>query len=484
MPRTIAARLLVAACTAALLAGCAAVPGVHQQVAETSPAALGLRATDVAPVAADWWTGLGDPQLDRIMTEALAANPTLDEALARVRVAEAGIAAQKAAQLPQISADASEQRERLSGRYIIPPPYAGSGQWVGTAQANLSWSLDLAGKQKALVDAARASGRAAALDAAAARIAISGAVAQTYVNYARADAEAKIAGDFVASRQNSLQLARIRQQNRLASDFDISAAETLLAQARQAQVRAEGNRALMVHALAALAGHGADYYGTIAAPSLVLTTALPLPRTLPADLLGRRADILAARARIEASEAGRRVARAQFFPDVDIRAFAGSAALGLGALFSGGALTAGVGPAIHLPIFEGGALRANYTAAVGQIDVSVAAYNDLVVRAVRQAADALSAVDTNAADAAQQRAILANLQTTVHLDEVRYRTGLGGRLDVLDSGDRLLGARQSATNIDADGAIARIQLAVAMGGGFSPDSTPSLALNGAASAQR
>ena len=469
---------------AGLLAGCAAVPHDQPLVHQSSAASLGLGQTDVAQVAPDWWTGLGDPQLDRIMAAALAGNPSLDAVLARLRIAQAGITAQKAGLLPQLDFDASEQRERLSGRYIIPPPYAGADEWVGAEQASLGWSLDLAGKQKAMVDQARASADAARLDVAAARVALSGAVAEAYVNLARADAEARITRKFVQSRETSLQLAQTRKTSALASDFDISAAQTLLAEARQQQLRAEGNRALMIHALAALAGRGADYYATIGEPVLNLAAALPVPNALPADLLGRRADIMAAGARIEGREAARRVAKAQFYPDVDLRAFIGTSALGLGALFSGGALSTGVGPAVHLPLFEGGALKAGYRASVGGVDVAISDYNGVVVNAVQQAADSLASVETSAADAQQQRAIVTDLRETERLDDVRVRTGLGSRLDILEAGDRLLAARQAQANIDADGAIHRIRLLVALGGGFSPLSPQSLALGGAAQTQR
>jgi len=462
---------LLAGLGATLLAGCAAIPKDQPQVAPL--AATGFTATDVAPVAADWWTALGDPQLDRIMADALTGSPTLAAALARLRAAEAGIAANRAGLLPHVGIDVDEERQRLSEKYIIPPPYGGSTQWVGTAQANLSWTLDFAGKQKALVDQARASARAAALDAAAARITLSGAVAQTYLNLARADAQARIAAAFVASREQSLALARSRIRNQLASDFDARAAETLVAEARQAQIRAEGDRQLMIHALAALAGKGADYYAGIRPPTLVLDRALPIPAALPADLLGRRADIQAAQARIDAANAGRRAARADFFPNVDLKAFVGVQALGLGALFTQGAVAYGGGPAIHLPIFEGGRLSANYRGATAQIDVAIADYNDLVVQAVKQAADALSAVQTSAADAAQQARALAALQDTVRLDTIRLRTGLGSRLDILASDDRLLQARQAQVNIAADGAVRRVQLLVALGGGF--DTSPAQA---------
>ena len=459
---------LFAGLLAALLSGCAAVPKVQPQVASLSARSVGLGDAAATPLAGDWWKGFGDPQLDRIMADALAGNPTLDAATARLARARASIAANRAGLLPQISASAEEDRTRLSEKYVIPPPYGGTTRWVGTAQAQFDWSLDLAGRQKALVAQAGASADAAALDLAAARVTLSGAVAQAYVDLARASEQGRIADRFVASREEQLRLASARKRTDLGSDFDMRAAETLLAEARQAKIRADGARQLMVHALAALAGRGVDYQEGIADPALQLDTALPVPAALPADLLGRRPDILAARARIEGAEAGRRIAKADFYPDVDLKGLVGLQALGLGALFTGGAGTYGAGAAIHLPIFEGGRLQANYKGAIAGIDEAIADYNRLVVGAVRETADALSAIATNAADADQQRQVSTGLAETVRLDEVRLRTGLAARLDVLDAGDRLLAAQQRAIDLAADGAAARVRLLVAVGGSFDP----------------
>ncbi|CAN5119110.1 AdeC/AdeK/OprM family multidrug efflux complex outer membrane factor [soil metagenome] len=454
--------------SALLLAGCASVPTLKPAGQPLAAADVGLHPGIDVQIAPDWWTAMGDPQLDRLMADALAGNPTLAQAQARLRQAQASLAVNRAGQLPQLGVDGEETRERFSEKYIIPPPYGGSTQWVGSTQANLSWALDLAGRQAALVDQARADVNAVALDGAAARVTIAGAVAQAYVDLIRADRQIAIAQDFRASREESVRLAQSRVRNQLASQFDIRAAETLLAEARQAQVRAEGDRALIVHALAALAGRGADYYAGIGAPTLTFDKVMPVPDALPADLLGRRPDLLAALARVDAANAGRRVARADFYPNVDLKAFLGVQAIGLGALFTGGALTYGGGPAIHLPLFEGGRLKAGYEGATAQVDLAIAQYNGLVLGAVREAADALSAIQTAQADAAEQKQVLASLNDTVRLDQTRLRTGLGSQLDTIASAERLLQAGQAQVNIAADGATRRIQLVVALGGGFDP----------------
>jgi NodT family efflux transporter outer membrane factor (OMF) lipoprotein len=458
---------------AALLAGCV-TPHIDPRLHPLEAPAIGLKGPDVTP-SADWWSPLADPQLDRIMNDALAGNPTLDEALARVRLASAGVAAQHAGLLPQINIDGQEQRLRVSGAFFIPPPNGGSDKWVGTVQTGLTWTLDFAGKQRALISEARNSADAAVFDVSAARLALTGAVAESYAGLARAEEQIRIADAFVHSRAETLSLARTRSRNDLDSDFDIRAAETLLAQAQQSLDRAKGDRALMTHALAALAGRGADAYAAFTPPTIRFDAALPLPACLPANLLERQPDILAARSRIAAVNAGRKAAAADFYPSVDLRAFVGVWSIGLSSLLTSNALTYGGGPALHVPVFEGGRLRAQFKGATANVDAAIASYNALALSAVQQAADALSAIDSNAAEAADQRKILYGLAETERLDEVRARTGLGTRLDILASGDRLLQARQTQADLDAEGLSLRVQLLVAVGGDFNPETHVKLA---------
>ena len=234
---------LGASLLAALLSGCA-IPASQTMVTPLAGPSLGLSPEASPLIAADWWRGFGDPQLDRLVNDAVAGNPSLDAALARVTQAQAVLSTNRANDGPDVTLDAQEQYARLSGRYTIPPPYAGSTRFVGTVAANLSWNLDLFGRQKAAIEGARASVRAAALDVAAARLALSGAVVQTYIDLERAEAQAGIAKRTIATRENTLRLTNVRIRNQLGSKLDAQAATTLLAQARQALVRAEAGQVL------------------------------------------------------------------------------------------------------------------------------------------------------------------------------------------------------------------------------------------------
>ena len=176
----------LAALAAVLLSSCAAVPHDAPQVAQVQPATLGLSPVS-APIAQDWWTTFNDPQLDRLVAMGLADNPSLDRALARVRMAQATLGIRRGDQLPQVTLDGQSIYQRFPDRSLYPPPYAGNAYPVSTVQANLSWNLDLFGRQRALVAGARADVAAAALDAAAARLTVSTSIAQAYVGLARAD---------------------------------------------------------------------------------------------------------------------------------------------------------------------------------------------------------------------------------------------------------------------------------------------------------
>lgn len=454
---------------ALLLGGCA-IPKSPPVVTPTTSADMGLVANGLPgpTIDASWWRAFGDPQLDRIVADATAGSPTLAAALARVRQADAVLASRGAELGPNVTLDASGQVSRLSGRYTIPPPYGGSTRFLGSVLTNLNWTLDLFGRQQAAIEGARASRNAAALDVTAARLALAGAVAQAYVDMARAERTAEVAQSSIKTRERSLQLTQVRKRNQLASKIDTTAAETLLAQARATLVAAQGQRALAANALAALAGRGPDYAAAIR-PTALRYDGLTLPAAIPADLIARRADIAAGQERIAAAAAGRQVARRAFYPNVNLAALAGFQAVGVGNLFSMDAGTVGVGPAIHLPIFDNGRLKADLKGATAALDLATADYNEQVVTAVREAADAV-ALDANlSARRTEQDAVVKGFSETGRLNDVRVRSGLSSRLDLIDNDVRLLDAQLAAANLAADAARNRIALVLALGGGYLPE---------------
>lgn len=457
---------------ALLVSGCVSAPATNPQVGETAPGALGLGDTPAPLADPQWWKAFGDPQADRLAVQVLAHNPGLEGALARIRAAEAELAVARTGTYPQITLDAQEQRGLLSNAVGYTRPYGGSWRWVGDAQAHIAWSLDFWGKQAALIERARSSAQAVALDRAAARLALAGLFTQTYLGLALAWQDIEIANQTVAERQTILDLTASRVKAGLENEAALEQAKALLALARIEVRRAEAQRDIAVHAIAALAGEGAAGYGAIARPQVAVENALPLPQSLPADLLARRPDILAARARIDAAMKGREAAHADFYPNINLVAAIGFQSLALANLFSAEGLTMGAGPALHLPLFDAGRLRAQYARATADLDAAVADYNGAVVGAVRQTADALTQVTSLADQRVQQQQALDSAGRALKLAEERYRLGLSGQIPMLTAEATLLTARQQMAALTTEDAAQRITLLLAVGGGFQPEGQP------------
>jgi NodT family efflux transporter outer membrane factor (OMF) lipoprotein len=466
---------LAALLSALLLSACVATPPTDPQVSEVKSDALGLDGAPMAPVSADWWKAFHDPQVDRLAPRVIAHNPSLSAAMARLRAAQAQLAVNQADDLPQVTLDAQDQRVLFSKDYIIPPPYGGSYRWYGQVLGNLSWNLDFWGKQAALIDKARGTAAAAALDVEAAHLALSGAFAQAYIslllNYQNGD----IADATVAERESIVKITQGRVDAGLENASALEQAKALLSIAKADQLRYQAARETDVHAIAALAGEGANAYGGIVRPAPDLDAALPLPTRLPADLLARRPDILAARARIDAAMAGRKAAHAAFYPDINLVAMVGFQAIGLSNLISGDSFTYGAGPAVHLPIFDAGKLRADYAGATAQLDEAVADYNGAVVNAIKQAADAMTQVASLEQQRVRQREAVRSAQRAFQIAQDRYRSGLSTQLPMLQAESTLLQARQALAAVTAGSVIQRITLLLTVGGPFSAPAATTIA---------
>jgi NodT family efflux transporter outer membrane factor (OMF) lipoprotein len=455
-----------------LLSACVAAPTTEPKVKEIAPETLGLGAARAPVPEGAWWQSFADPQVDRLAGLVVANNPTLAGAMARIRSAASQLSVAGANDLPQLNLDGVEQRELLSKNYIIPPPYGGTYRWVGQIEGNLTWSLDFWGKQAALIAQAKDSTDAAILDAAGARLALSGAFAQTYINLYLAYVNGDIAEETVAERQGILDLTQNRFNAGLENASALEQAKALLSLAKVERARVAAQREMDVHAIAALAGQGASLYPTIVRPTPNLDAALPLPETLPADLLARRPDILAARARVEAAAKGREAAHAEFYPNINLAAFVGFQAIGLSNLFTGDSFAMGVGPAIHLPIFDAGKIRAQYAGATAGLDVAVTDYNGAVINAIKQTEDAMTQVKSLASQRADQQAALDSAGRAFALAEERYRDGLSDQIPMLTAEATLLSARQQMAALVAQTATERVTLLLSVGGGFDPDQIP------------
>lgn len=472
--------IAVSAVTIAL-SGCVLAPHVEPQAKPMEAAQLGLSGPDAAKTAEGWWTIYNDPQLNKLIDDALRDNPSMELALTRVRTAQAKVQAASAATQPGFSLDGTEVYQRFPEKDIVPPPYGGGHYWRGNVGFNMSWDLDFFGRQAAIIKQSKSATQAAMLDVEVARHILSGTIAEAYLLLDQSYVLADLARRTEQQRQNILDLTVKRVKAGLDTRSELRSAEAALPQARLLRLQAEANVELAVHRLAALTGRGADTYKDIQRPNIDLTTKLVLPDALPIDLLQRRPDVLAARARVDASISAQDAAKAAFYPDINLSAFAGFAAIGLDNLFESGDRTYGGGPTFHLPIFDAQRLKAEYRKSAAEADAAVISYNQTVLQAVQQTADQLTLIKSYEQQISESDQSLAASEDAYRIAELRYRNGLTGYLTVLNAETAVLSARRTKIDLIASQAIARVTLLLSVGGSFDPDHFNTNALNGARS---
>jgi NodT family efflux transporter outer membrane factor (OMF) lipoprotein len=451
--------------TVVLLLGCATPSAPPPSPSMVGAPALGAKATTIDWPDARWWGRYGDPALDKLIDQALLGQPALHVVQDRIRVAEAAVRSADAARSPQavLSADATYQR--FSENSIYPPPLAGSNRWTANLTAGANWELDLFGRQRAALDSAIGQWRATQADAQAARVLLAANVAGTYFNLARLVEARVVSTEALQQREQVVTLVRQRITAGLDTQVDLKQAEGLVAQSK-VEIEALGeaidrNR----HALAELVGAGPQALDALT-PALNPIAAAPVPDNLPADLLGRRADLVAQRWRVEASARDSDVARAQFYPNVNLMAFVGLSTLGLNRLFDSGSFNYGAGPALHLPLFDAGRLQANLDARRADVDASIEGYNGALLRALREVADELTGLRSIERQRVAQRDATAAANAAYDLAVQRYRAGLGNFLVVLAAQTNVLTQRLNDTDLKARHLASEVALVRALGGGF------------------
>jgi len=456
-----------------LIAGCAATNGLSTQSslggADNLAAAKSIAGVPVSPAAwptSDWWKQFKDPQLDQLIDEALVGSPTLKVAEARTRKAVAAANESRSALYPHVDANLQMTRERFPENGLFPPPEAGSWGSFNQLQATLSWEIDLWGKNRAAYESALGEARATEVDAYAARLALSVAIAQSYVDLQRAYLQLDVAEETLTEREQIYALTRDRNAAGIDSRLELKQAETALPAARERIVQLQEAIQLSRNQLAALLGQGPDRGLAIARPGASVIAMLGLPSALPAELLGRRPDLVAQRWRVEAASKDIDVAKAQFYPNIDLLAFAGFQSFGTAGFLSAASRMIGFGPAVSLPIFEGGRLRANLAGRDADYDIAVERYNQTLADAMRDVVDQVASARSVDEQRAQQRQALATAQEAYDLALLRYREGLGNYLQVLSAESPLLDQRSLDADLRARELSVAIGLVRALGGGF------------------
>ena len=470
LARSASAALLAGAAAAALTA-CATVPRLGPAPEPKPATAYATRESFTAPATEwpddHWWTSYGDPQLDRLIDEALVGSPDLVQAETRVRGAQAIAEQTNSALLPHLTVGGTVQGLKQSYNEGIPPELVPHGwRGWGVVGAGFDWQIDFFGRNRALLAAATSETEARRAEAAEARLALSTAIAGAYADLAQLYAERDAAMAAVRVRSESEALIDARFDRGLETDAARERAHSARAAAEEELAALDEAIGLGRNSIAVLMGEGPDRGLAIARPAPGAIRSFGLPTNLPADLVGRRPDVVAARLMAEAAKKRITAAKADFYPNVNLVALAGASSLGLDMLTKSGSNFGGVGPAVTLPIFSAGRIEGAYRGARADYDTAVAAYDSTLVRALGEVADSAVSAKALAARLAKSREALAAADRAYDLSRQSYARGLGTYLDVLSAEDALITQRRDVANLEARGFVLDVALIRALGGGY------------------
>ncbi len=456
---------LVALVVCATLGGCVRFAGIEHQDAPLELPAGSADSTFTAWPVIDWWRAYGDSALTDLIEHALIDSPDIRRAEARVRGAQAVAGFIGSNLQPQVSAGFDSTWQRYSENSLMPQSIGGTHDTDNRLALDLRYELDLFGRQHAQHAATLALGKVDQLRAQVVRLGVASALAQVYFKLAAACAERDVVLATIAQRVRILDLVKARVALGLDSNVELLQAEGAIPRLQE-QVEALSERAALLRsALSRLALVPLTTTENLT-PRLAQISAPALPATIPSELIGRRADMVAAQWRIQALLHGIEAVQAEFYPSVNLAAFAGFSALGLGALLDGGSQIYGLAPAIRLPIFDADRLRSKLKFVNAQADVAIADYNTTLLDAMQEVVHAVTSLRalTRRTTAQQQAQAAAEKAYAIALQ--RFEAGLTGYLTVLATESEVLSERRVATALTARALELDVALKRALGGGL------------------
>lgn len=445
------------------LTGCAVGPDYHAvetplsvdyaHRAQTMDAAWVQIDTAVAPEPQPWWQLFHEPTLSYWMMQLHTANLDLEQAEARYRQAQASLQQAQAGFFPTVSSQASSQR-------------SGSGQTSPSDQhtlsANVSWEVDLWGRVRRSVEAGTAQQQASAADLNAVRLSLESTLAQSYFQAKSIRANQALYEQTIAAYERSLQMTRNRLDAGLVSTADVAAAETQLENARTQALALERQWSLLRNTMAVLLGKAPAEFDLTAEADLGVLPTVPLG--LPAQLLVRRPDIVAAERRVAAANAQIGVATAAWFPNLTLSAQGGYRSGSWSDWISAPARFWSLGPALALTLFDGGARSARIREAEAAYDVQAATYKKTALEALREVEDALVEAHGLRQELSSQERVVAAAQQSLQLTRNQYEAGLIDYLSVVQVETNALSAQRALLNLQSELYISSVRLITALGG--------------------
>jgi NodT family efflux transporter outer membrane factor (OMF) lipoprotein len=469
-----------------LLAGCTVGPDYKRPPVETpaafkeasaaGDAAAGLwrkaRPQDALARGA-WWEMFGDSELDALEEQVTAANQDLKQAEARFRQARALIGFQQASEFPTIAVEPSVTSLRDSGHqpYFINPHPTPTGQFE--LPLDLSYEIDLWGRIRRTVTAAREEAQATAADLATASLSLHAELAVDYVELRSADAQQKLLNDTVADFADALKLTEDRLAGGGASEADVAQARTQLETTRVQATDIAVARAQFEHAIAVLIGKPPAEFNLPPVPLSLDPPAVPVG--LPSELLQRRPDIAAAERRVAEANEQIGIAEAAFYPSLTISGIGGFIGTAATNWFEWQSLAWSVGATMSQTLFDAGRRRSQSESSVANYDATVAFYRQTTLTAFQEVEDNLAALQILEREAQQQKGAVAAAENSLAIFTNRYVGGVDTYLEVVTAQSTALANERNDVDIRRRRLEADVLLIKALGGGWSTAEVPALA---------
>jgi NodT family efflux transporter outer membrane factor (OMF) lipoprotein len=422
-----------------------------------------------------WWEIFQDPQLNALEEQINVSNENLKAAEAQFQQARALVRFNRSAYYPTVTAGASAAREHLSQNRPLVSTTTATNVSDFAIPFDASYELDVFGRVRRTVEAARSNAQASAGDLEAVRLSLHAELALDYFQMRTLDAEEQLLLSNVTAFEKALELTQSRYQGGVASAVDVAQAQTQLENTRTQAIDVTIQRAQNEHAIATLMGQPASTFSIPAAP---WDSPPPdIPPGLPSELLERRPDIAAAERRVSAANAEVGVARAAYFPIFTLTGSGGFESAAITTLIQGPSGFLSVGAAMAVTAFDGGRRRAVSERALAAYDESVANYRQSVLTAFQEVEDNLAALRILNDEARAQQAAVAAAERSVQLSTNRYRGGVSSYLEVTTAQSVALADERAGVDILRRRMAASVSLIKALGGGWDSANLPSVKID-------
>ncbi|MGA2246050.1 MAG: efflux transporter outer membrane subunit [Verrucomicrobiota bacterium] len=458
-----------------LLPGCAVGPDYHRSTPPALPA--GWKASPPwkegqprdAEIKPSFWEMFEDPVLTGLEQEATTNSPDVAAAFERVEQARAAARIPRAELLPGASFDPNGNRTRYSPSRTSQPgsPLLGYTGNEFVLPLDLSYEVDLWGRVRRSFRAAREQAQASAAAYQSVLLSLQADVAQTYFAIRFIDLDRRVLAETVELRRKNLALVNSLHSGGADSAVDVAQAETELASTEASLVGLKLQRAQLENALAVLCGRTSSSFSLAETVRQYQPPAIPVG--LPADLLERRPDVAEAERSLAAASEGIGIAKAAYFPSIQLTGTAGTESVALKDIFSWENRIWSVGPSLSLPLFAGGRNRAGVQQAEAAYREAVAQYRSQVLVAFRDVENGLAGLRLLEEQFEAQRRAVDGARKAADLSLLRYKEGLASYLEVVEADRTALENELAAYDLNGQRMVTSVLLIKALGGGWRAD---------------